>query len=266
MSGRTLWFPKDACWWRRGRVIELGQEFGPAGPAVLDWLTCEAKLQGPARDHDGSFKAAYAAVAHGTFIDAVLAGNIVDHAVTLGLLDDFVRGCYGTFTARISGWQNDVERPLAAARQARHRVAKSHQLSPDVTDSNEDRTGQDKNNNLSASSADVSRVFDAWQQSTKKTRAKLDGKRHRLIHRALTKLEFPVDDLLLAVSGWEKSPHHRGDNDRGTVYNELSLLLRDAEKIEYFRDLALGSQGKQLSSAERARRHNAWIAEHYPDE
>jgi hypothetical protein len=31
-------------------------------------------------------------------------------------------------------------------------------------------------------------------------------------------------------------PFNRGENDRRTVYNDLGLLLRDAEHIEKFRD------------------------------
>jgi hypothetical protein len=41
-----------------------------------------------------------------------------------------------------------------------------------------------------------------------------------------------------AVVGWVNSPHHRGDNDTNTVYNDLELLLRSPKHIERFRDLA----------------------------
>ena len=34
------------------------------------------------------------------------------------------------------------------------------------------------------------------------------------------------------------SPHHRGENNTGQVWNDLELLLRDNSKIERFRDLA----------------------------
>jgi hypothetical protein len=77
-------------------------------------------------------------------------------------------------------------------------------------------------------------VFEAWKASTGKHRAQLDDKRRRKIKAALR--AYPLTDVLDAVRGWEHSPHHRGENEQGTVYNDLSLLLRDGEYIERFRD------------------------------
>ena len=45
---------------------------------------------------------------------------------------------------------------------------------------------------------------------------------------------YSVEDLKLAVTGWEYSDFHRGDNDGGKVYNTLELLLRNDEKIDQF--------------------------------
>lgn len=84
----------------------------------------------------------------------------------------------------------------------------------------------------------VSVVFAAWQESTGKRRAVLDPKRRRLIGNALRL--YPVEDLTDAVRGWQHSPHHRGENERRTVYNDLDLLLRDTKHIEEFRDLERG--------------------------
>ena len=82
-------------------------------------------------------------------------------------------------------------------------------------------------------------VFQAWLASTQKTaRTVLDSKRRSLIERALK--SHPLEDVLDAVRGWEHSPHHRGENAERKVWNDLGLLLRDAGKIEQFRDLARG--------------------------
>jgi hypothetical protein len=122
MSGRTTWWSKDAAWWRRGRIVEVGQEHGAAGPAVVDWLTCEAKSQGPLRGHDGTVKAGFAAIAHGCFIDGTeTVRAIVNTCVEVGLLDDF-EDDGRTLTCRISGWEEDVERPLATTRKAAQRA------------------------------------------------------------------------------------------------------------------------------------------------
>lgn len=77
-------------------------------------------------------------------------------------------------------------------------------------------------------------VFGSWQEATGKRRAVLDGKRTRLINAALK--QYPLDDIVDAVRGWQNVPHNRGENDRSTVYNDLELLLRDAQHIERFRD------------------------------
>ena len=79
-------------------------------------------------------------------------------------------------------------------------------------------------------------IFDAWTESTGRKRSKLDDKRRRLIRRSLE--QFPVEDLLDAVVGWRHEPFYCGENDRGRTFNDLGLLLRDAEHIARFRDLA----------------------------
>lgn len=82
---------------------------------------------------------------------------------------------------------------------------------------------------------DVQRVFEVWQQATGRARVALDTKRRAKIASAL-KL-YPVDDVIDAVQGWQNEPFYCGENDRHTIYNEITLLLRDAEHIERFRDM-----------------------------
>ena len=82
---------------------------------------------------------------------------------------------------------------------------------------------------------DTTAVFQAWQDAARKPRARLDDKRRRLIKAALK--HYPAADLIDAVRGWRHSSHHCGQNDTGTVYNDLELLLRDSAHIEKFRDL-----------------------------
>lgn len=103
-------------------------------------------------------------------------------------------------------------------------------LFPTVIPNGKDPTGDD---------GPIERVFSAWITSTKKTgRTVLDSKRRSVITAALR--THPIEDVIDAVRGWENSPHHRGENDERKVWNDLGLLLRDAGKIEQFRDLARG--------------------------
>lgn len=82
----------------------------------------------------------------------------------------------------------------------------------------------------------VDQVFDAYLSTLERPGLYVrTPKRRQLILSAL-KL-YPLEDVLAAVVGWKLSPHHRGENDRKTVYNALELILRDAQHIEMFRDL-----------------------------
>lgn len=116
-DGRTSWWAKDSAWWRRERVVQLGERFGSDGPAVLDWLACEADSQ---RD-SGHVKAGYLTLARGCFIASLeKAREIVRFAAQIGALDDFQEH-EPTFTCRVSGWRLDQERARNAARQAAYR-------------------------------------------------------------------------------------------------------------------------------------------------
>lgn len=99
-----------------------------------------------------------------------------------------------------------------------------------------------KSTPLSASptgGTEIQQVFDAWIASTGRTsRTVLDAKRQRRIRNALK--VYSVEELVDAVDGWRFSPHHRGENDSGTVYNDLELLLRSSQQVEKFRDLKRG--------------------------
>lgn len=98
------------------------------------------------------------------------------------------------------------------------------------------RSLRSKDNPLSAD-ADVWKVFEHWRDGAGKTnQTLLDKTRKKVIEDALK--AYPVEDVLDAVVGWKNSPHHRGENPTGTVYNDLGLLLRGAARIEQFRDLA----------------------------
>lgn len=79
-------------------------------------------------------------------------------------------------------------------------------------------------------------VFEAWKVATGRNgNTVLTDKRKKVIREALRL--YPLEDVVDAVRGWRFSPHHCGENDRGTTYNDIELLLRDARQIEKFRDL-----------------------------
>ena len=99
-------------------------------------------------------------------------------------------------------------------------------------------------------------IFTHWAAVHGKPRAKLDEKRRKLIRNAL-RTGYTVDDLRAAIDGCKASKFHQGDNDRGMIYDDLGLILRDAAKIDQFIGLAnrkpsrLGRSGNRTASAAR---------------
>lgn len=137
-EGRTVWRAKDAGWWRRERVVELGQEFGAAGPAALDWLESEAKAQNDA----GRVRAGYRAAAHGAFLkDADEARAIIAFAVEIGALDDFEELGRG-FACRISGFAHDQARGRDAMKKAATRATGPEGTTGDTPRPDPDEEGQ----------------------------------------------------------------------------------------------------------------------------
>jgi hypothetical protein len=80
-------------------------------------------------------------------------------------------------------------------------------------------------------------IFAYWQKVMHSPNSKLDAKRIELIRKAL-KLGYEPRQLCEAILGCSRSPHHMGQNDRNMKYNGLGLILRNAEYIDKFGELA----------------------------
>jgi hypothetical protein len=79
----------------------------------------------------------------------------------------------------------------------------------------------------------VQQVFDAWKGATGRNgRTAFTGRRRALLSRWQS--VYPPEILLAAAVGVRWSPHHMGDNDRGTKYDSLELIFRDEKHIELF--------------------------------
>jgi hypothetical protein len=99
----------------------------------------------------------------------------------------------------------------------------------------EPKTGADAPTSASAGGV-VVELFKHWQRVHGHPAAKLDAKRRRAIERAVK--SHGVDVVRAAIEGCAKSAFHKGANDRGQVYDDIALILRDASKIEHFAALA----------------------------
>lgn len=84
-----------------------------------------------------------------------------------------------------------------------------------------------------AASADVVAVFDYWRLAMGHSAAKLDKKRRNAIGNRLSD-GYTVGDLCRAVDGCKLSPHHMGQNESKTVYDDIELICRDGPKVDGF--------------------------------
>lgn len=168
-DGRTYWWAKDAQWLARDGIVELGTEFGPVGPLIIDAICGMAKLENDA----GKVFTGHAAVAYAAFTDPDTCRAVVLRAVEIGVLDDFEPEPDGRrFAVRVSGWRADQKKGRAADRDAARRARNAELADDPVPDENpsdltlthahsrsltpsdvpvgtgQDRTGQDTSSSL----------------------------------------------------------------------------------------------------------------------
>ena len=102
----------------------------------------------------------------------------------------------------------------------------------------------------------VRKIFDFWKQVMNSPRAKLDDSRIRLIRKALK--NYSPADVCKAIRGCSRTPYNMGENESKTKYNGLSLILRNAEKIDHFLRLDESTPRSNVETVEqknaRARR------------
>lgn len=99
----------------------------------------------------------------------------------------------------------------------------------------------------------VGEVFAYWQKTMNSPGSKLDDKRRKAIVNAL-KLYEPRQ-VCEAILGCSRSVWHMGQNDRHRKFNGLDLILRDAEHIDMFVELA----SKRVTGPESIEERNARI-------
>lgn len=138
---------------------------------------------------------------------------------------------------------NGVEakrRALTQKRVAHHRdnakrgsvTPRNDRALPDQ-DQTKTKTKTEKEEPMSGDAPDrdvVDRVFDHWRTTHNHPNARLDDRRRRVIRAALR--AYTEADLCQSITGYLASPHHMGQNDRGTKYDAIDLFLRDAKHID----------------------------------
>ena len=76
-------------------------------------------------------------------------------------------------------------------------------------------------------------LFDHWRIVLGYKRAKLDEKRRKLIAARLND-GYSFEDLMDAISGCFLSAFHQGENADRRRYDDIGLILRDAEHVDKF--------------------------------
>jgi len=116
----------------------------------------------------------------------------------------------------------------------------------------EDRSKKNKERNTKQSEqlkGDVAAIVAEYQKLHPRSRP--GPKELSKIHDRLSE-GFTVDDLKLAIRGCHKSPFHSGENDTGTKYQTLELIVRDSGKVSSFIELAGEVGGESQAGMKKA--------------
>jgi hypothetical protein len=111
--------------------------------------------------------------------------------------------------------------------------------------------------------AQVQECFDYWKSFHQKPRAKLLVDEDRWTA-TLKRLRdgYTVEEIQSGIRGLKHSPHHQGQNDRNTKYDDLFHVCKSPENLEKFIQLDSDSQSPngRLSKVGQA---NAIVAQRY---
>lgn len=82
---------------------------------------------------------------------------------------------------------------------------------------------------------DIQTVFKFWVDRLEKTRPVLDEKRRQCIGAAIH--DYGLERVQNAIEGCTYSDFHMGRNKANKRYDDITLILRDADHTERFLDL-----------------------------
>ena len=99
-----------------------------------------------------------------------------------------------------------------------------------------------------AMNAAAGKVFDHWRRTMGKNASAIFSPERR--NKVLARLRdgYSVASLCKAIDGNRASPHHRGENEHRTVYDDLELICRDAKHVDQFIGFAEKAAGLPKSA------------------
>jgi hypothetical protein len=130
VSGRTSWYPTDAAEADRELNVELGDEFGPAGPLVMRLMkdfAGQQDLRG-----EGQVRTGFRVLAKKCHIERDESQKIIERAAEIGALDDLRVDEDGRrFTCRVSGWKADFNRGKSTLKKGDQRANQGDEPPPE---------------------------------------------------------------------------------------------------------------------------------------
>lgn len=95
----------------------------------------------------------------------------------------------------------------------------------------------------------VRQIFDHWVTARGKdaNRVKLTAGRKRKVEARLREGYTP-EEIMAAIDNVQHSKFHNGDNEDGKVYDDLTLICRSGDKLEFFRDMQERSTSSDVVS------------------
>lgn len=102
----------------------------------------------------------------------------------------------------------------------------------------------------------VTLVFDHWRTVLGHTDARLTPDRSRCIKARLAE-GSTTQQLMDAIDGCKASEFHMGQNDSGKVYDSITLIFRNASKVDEFRGRRLVPRAPPPSAKATARQDSA---------
>lgn len=106
--------------------------------------------------------------------------------------------------------------------------------------------GREGVNNNVPPTGETAGVFAYWQKVMNHPNGKLDTKREKAI-RARIKDGYTVDQLCRAIDGCKFSPHHMGQNETQTIYDDIELICRNGTNVDKF--IGWADRGKVLPTS-----------------
>lgn len=137
------------------------------------------------------------------------------------------REYFRQYKAKARAEQKSTESTASTKVHPKPPILESYAEADTDSESEGSKTGMSNSGEFDTS---IKTVFWHWQEIWGKQRSKLDAKRLRLIRSALD--NYSEADLCQAISGYKNSPHHTGQNERATIYDDIGLFLRDSAHID----------------------------------